>query len=667
MRTSKLTLLLFTALLGSSVMAQSIIDTQPAVSPILTISTDDVIVHENNTPTPMRGASLFAETFSAGFAGDNGVGPWVAFDSSPAGNQIWKIGGNGGQVPVNFTFASPSLVPQFTTSANGYAFFDAYRFNQPTLPTYESVLGTLTSPSLDLSASPSVILEYKQNFAYCCFSFSPLTVEVSNDGGTTWVVFPGEGSFLPDANTSSGNLTTIIDISCVAAFQSDVLVRFAYNNAFDQFFGFYSWCIDDIFLYEAPSDNDIEVIQVTNGDVFNDWEYRVTPLSQARYAADGGLMVGVMYSNKGSEDQTNAVISIDVLDNGGSSIFNYMSPAFDIPSNGNAITCPHLSDTMYIDTGFEPSAIGDYTIRVNITSDQVDASPLNNTMDKSIEYTQFVYGHDNESMLTLEYRPDAGATAGTFDKFGLGNIFTVPNEGSEANGVIVRFGPNTDVEWEVEVRIYETDDLGSINPVADAGPGNAGAFYEIQIADVPSTIAGSVETWIEFEDPIDLLPGMFYFVCVIQDVDNSTSELTILGQPLSDTDNSSRVIALTGNQEFFWFGDQGTPSVRLTLDGEPVVNSLADLTAIDGVTLGQNMPNPAANSTLIQYDLERNLNIAFQVTDAQGRLVFDKKLGTKSVGQHSIELDLTDFAPGVYQYSIISGSSRLTKSMVVGK
>ena len=647
-------------------MAQSIIDDQPAVSPILTIDNGTVQSHEPIAPSPMRGASIFSETFSAGFAGDNGVGPWVAYDSSPTNDQIWKIGGNGGQVPVNFTFANPSLVPQFTTSANGYAFFDAYRYNQPTLPdSYESVLGTLTSPSLDLSANSSVILEYKQNFAYCCFSFSPLTVEVSNDGGTSWVVFPGEGSFLPDANTSSGNLTTIIDISCVAAFQSDVLVRFAYNNAFDQFFGFYSWCIDDIFLYEAAAANDLEVLQVTNGDVFNDWEYRVTPLQQARTSADGGLMVGVMYKNKGSEDQTGVVIDIDVLDATGTSVFNYQTAPFDILSSGNSLTCPYLSDTVYIDTGWQPTVVGDYTISVNISSDQTDASPLDNTMDKSVVYTDFVYGHDDEDLLTLEYRPDVAA--GVYDKFGLGNIYTVPNEGSEANGVIVRFGPNTDVEWEVEVRIYETDDLSVINPIADAGPGNAGAFYEIQIADVPSTIAGSVETWIEFEDPIELLPGMFYFVCVIQDVDESTNELTILGQPLSDTDNSSRVVALTGNQEFFWFGDQGTPSVRLTMDGEPIVNGLTEVAVLQGVSLGQNMPNPSSDFTTIQYTLEQSMNLTFQVTDANGRLVHRRDLGTKSIGQHSIELDLKNFSAGVYQYAIVSGSSRLTKSMVVGK
>jgi len=657
--------MLFGVLIGGAVAAQNgVLDQQPK-SPILT-QVQEGQSHEAASqaiPVSQRGATLFSETFSAGFAGDNGIGAWEAYDSSPTGLEIWKEGGNGGEVPINFTFGN--LTPNTTTSSNGYAFFDAFRFNQPTLPAYESVLGTLTSPSVDMSANGSVVLEYQHKFAYCCFSFSPLTVEVSNDGGFSWVVFPGEGAFIPDANVSSGNLTTQIDISCAAAFQSDVKVRFAYNNEFNPSFGFYSWCIDDVKLYETAAVNDLRISQVTNGDVFNLWEYRVTPIQQARTSGDGGLMVGVMYSNVGSDDQTNAVINVDILDDAGLTIFNYQSDAFDIPSGGNSLVCPYLGDTLYMDTEWQPSTVGDYSISVTITSDQTDASPIDNNSVRTIEYNNHTYGHDNPAQWTIEYRPDAGTTAGTFDRFGFGNVYTVPYEGSTANGIMVAFGPNTDVEFEVEVRLYELDNLGDINPIADAGPGSAGALYEIQIGDVSPSLSNPTYTWIEFEDAWDLLPDKFYFACVIQDAESSSSEMTCIGEPNSDTDFSTRIVALTGSQESYWFGDAGTPVVRLTMDSD--LTGLTEVLVLEGLTLGQNMPNPASDMTTIQYQLEKGMNLSFHVLDANGRLVYHKNLGNMSAGQHSIDLDLAKFSTGVYQYSLSTGNSKVTKSMVVGK
>lgn len=662
MRTIRLITALAAVLFTGSVFAQSVNTEEGKVSPMLAIDYNAPLSKPSSPSLLNKGTTLFSETFSNGFDGDNGVGPWEALDSSPLGNEIWKEGGSGGlNNPTNFGFGS--LTPNFTTSSNGYAFFDCFRYNQPTLPDYESVLGTLTSPSLDFSANSSVIVEYQQIFAYCCFSFSPLTVEVSNDGGISWTVFPGEGAFIPDANTASGNLTTVIDISCAAAFQSDVLIRWAYNNAFDNFFGFYSWCIDDIMVYEAASTDDVEVIQVTNGDVFFIWEYRVTPIQQARSAADGGLQVGVVYSNRGSADQIDAVIDVQILDEGGTSIFSYETAPFDIPANANALACPQISDTVYLDTGFVPSETGEYTIEVTVITQNEDASPANNTLTRSIEYTNYTYGHDDQNELDIEYRPVL--TSGSFERFGFGNFYTVPNEGSVANGVLVRFGPNTDEEFEVEVRLYEVDSPAEINPIADAGFGSVSAFYEITAADISPSIANSVETYIEFEDELELLTDKIYFVCVILDAETSPFELTCLGESNSDTDFSTRIVALTGDQESFWFGDGGTPAVRLVVDGDPT--GIEEVAELEGVTLGQNMPNPAKGFTTIQYQLERNLDVNFQVMDATGRVVFEQRYGNLAPGQHVIELDLAGYSTGVYQYSIFSGNSRVTRSMVIEK
>jgi len=74
---------------------------------------------------------------------------------------------------------------------------------------------------------------------------------VSIDGGTNWTVFPANGSFNPSANSLSANpLNTRVDISCAAAGQSSVLVRWGYNTAAAAGYSHYFWGIDDIEIFD---------------------------------------------------------------------------------------------------------------------------------------------------------------------------------------------------------------------------------------------------------------------------------------------------------------------------------------------------------------------------------------------------------------------------------
>ena len=59
--------------------------------------------------------------------------------------------------------------------------------------------------------------------------------------------------------------------------------------------------------------NDLEIRQVVNGDVWNLWEYRLTPMEQKVLSADGGLLVGTFYRNSGSANQTNASLNIEII------------------------------------------------------------------------------------------------------------------------------------------------------------------------------------------------------------------------------------------------------------------------------------------------------------------------------------------------------------------
>ena len=587
---------------------------------------------------------VYSQNFSTGF------GDMTHQDSSPAGT-IWMVA-NASSPAGEFSSSLPALASP--TAANGWVIFDCDLYNTPVSNGVEDVTGSLSTPAIDCSSLTSVIVEWSQYFRYCCFSAFPLTLEVSTDGGTNWTVFPANGSFTPSANSLSANpLNTRVDISCAAAGQSNVLVRWGYNTAAAAGYSHYFWGIDDIQIFDNAATNDLEILQVTNGDVFNIWEYRVTPFEQRVYAADGGLMVGVMYRNNGSADQTNTSINIDILDAAGAVVGNAVSNPFTMEAFGNTPECPSfLSDTLYIQTGWEPSAVGTYTVRASILSlDATDETPANNTMDKIIVYSTDEYGHEDEAALDIELTPRPGANAGEFDPTGYGAFYTCPNAGSLGYGLTVVFGPTSDAGVDYTAILFE-------------GSPNDGVVLASQDYVLNAGWIDNGYQYFPFDAPVDLLPGTVYFNGVLNE-NTSTLQLTVAAQDNSDTDNSTSVYEMAGDGSFVWFGSQNfSPAVRLILSQRVTVDEINS----DNLTFFQFAPNPAVTSTRVNFELTSAANVAYEVRDITGKLIEFKNLGKYTPGMNNFELNVAGLNAGNYEVSLVIGGSRMfTKTLSVKK
>ena len=589
---------------------------------------------------------VYSQNFSAGF------GDMTHEDSSPAGT-IWMVA-NASSPAGEFSTTLPALASP--TAANGWAIFDCDLYNTPVSNGVEDITGSMSTPTIDCSALTSVIVEWSQYFRYCCFSASPLTLEVSTDGGTNWIVFPANGSFTPSANSLSANpLNTRVDISCAAAGQSSVLVRWGYNTAVAAGYSHYFWGIDDIEIFDNSSVNDLEILQVTNGDVVTIWEYRVTPFEQRVYAADGGLNVGVIYRNNGSADQTNTSINIDILNAAGAVVGNAVSAPFTAEAFGNAAQCPSFNDTLYIQTGWEPSAIGTYTVRASILClDAADETSTNNTMDKIIVYSTDEYGHEDEAALDIELTPRAGAITGQFDPTGYGAFYTCPNAGSSAYGLTVVFGPNSDGGADFTALLYE----GSPNDATVL----ASQDYELN--------AGWIDNgyqYFPFDAPYTLdteANGISYF-CAVLNENSSTLQLTVAAEDNSDTDNSTSVYEMAGDLSFVWFGSQSfSPAVRLILSERVAVDEINS----DNLTFFQFAPNPAVTSTRVNFELTSAANVAYEVRDITGKLIEFKNLGKYTPGMNNFELNVAGLNAGNYEVSLVIGGARMfTKTLSVKK
>jgi hypothetical protein len=102
----------------------------------------------------------------------------------------------------------------------------------------------------------------------------------------------------------------------------------------------------------------------------------------------------------------------------------------------------------------------------------------------------------------------------------------------------------------------------------------------------------------------------------------------------------------------------------MTIRRETVSVGIETLKRIGGLTLYQNIPNPANNSTHIDYSIPESGEVVFNLHSVSGQLLYSKTIETVS-GKQSIELNTSTFAAGIYFYSIEYKGQRLVKRMMI--
>ena len=86
--------------------------------------------------------------------------------------------------------------------------------------------------------------------------------------------------------------------------------------------------------------------------------------------------------------------------------------------------------------------------------------------------------------------------------------------------------------------------------------------------------------------------------------------------------------------------------------------------AMDNWQLGQNIPNPAADKTLVPVTLPMPGTVRLQVFAADGRLLYRSEHAVAE-GKSLLPLDLAGYAAGVYYYSVEYKGERKVRKMVV--
>jgi hypothetical protein len=103
------------------------------------------------------------------------------------------------------------------------------------------------------------------------------------------------------------------------------------------------------------------------------------------------------------------------------------------------------------------------------------------------------------------------------------------------------------------------------------------------------------------------------------------------------------------------FGKLAKPEIVGTND--PVIHS--------SFKVHQNFPNPVHSTTQFIIELPVRTQVSVEVYNLVGQKVVENNMGFMNTGKHLIQLDMANFTPGMYFYTVKAGNKIVTHKMMV--
>lgn len=583
-----------------------------------------------------------------------------------------------------------------STAANGYYIIDSDAQGQQA--TQDADL--TTAAPIDLSLYPNVFLTFEEVTRHFAETY---TVQVSGDNGGSWTDYQMNTDMAANTNSDNPDIESF-DISAAAGGQSQVLIRFNYQGAWDWF-----WAVDDVKIEEAPNDE----FGITKANFGSIGAYSFLPYYLIPTAQMTDIEFSTEIKNIGLNDQD---LTLDVDVNSGA--FTGSSAQSNVLSGAN--------DSLFSTTTFLPTATGTYDITMTLNAERAgqvdgfDPTPVaagSGYTDASDVPTTGGSG----TGLTVDIVTAAGAVASvsvnaTGGGYNVGDIVTITTGNADAEFEITAVKSDvTDANPADNTASYTIEGTDNVYArdmnMPEAGSFNQGNGYEM--GNVFDVFADQTMYSIGFQPAgtSDASLGPILIYATLYEIDPNTGdfvyvagsdELSLTQQMIDNGDyinlpfsggvqvtaggmylavvgtygnggqNDELVITTSGQSEAqttflldqtdqTWYYMTSTPMVRMNFDQATTVNEAEK----EPFAIGQNVPNPFNNSSYINYTIEEASDVNFTVVDMMGKTVMNINKGTQAAGQHRIDLDATNFAEGVYFYTFTIGNKQVTKKMVI--
>lgn len=440
-------------------------------------------------------------------------------------------------------------------------------------------------------------------------------------------VFPGYET----SDTSDNPSLLEFDITDAAGGQTEVYVRFRWSGTWG-----YSWEIDDIKVYDTPA-NDTRIdnyLSYTDYERTGYYEYGAWPLSQI--PAD--LAAAAKVYNVGFEDQTN--VTLDVTAAG--------TTAYSTPITLSYATADTLS------AAYLPTALGPVTVDYLLTADAADENPGNNMASQSFEVTDLSWGRDEGTPV------NAAPAEGTDDYIAVSLFDIVDDVVIYAIDVAVMAGSETGTS--IITHLFDGFDD---NFLAEQYGGILQSTDEFDIiAGNTNEVGVPVTNWytLVFDEPY-LASAGDWLGAGFEHYGGSNVQY---GESKYTQDNTAFIYGPFGSGSAYdWYYTNEVPMVRLNLNPN-AVNTISEETVnTTGFEMFPSFPNPTNGVTRIQFRLDRAADVNFEVIDITGKVVYTLDMGTQAPGYNSISVDASEFAAGVYTYTLSVDGERSTDRLMV--
>ena len=81
--------------------------------------------------------------------------------------------------------------------------------------------------------------------------------------------------------------------------------------------------------------------------------------------------------------------------------------------------------------------------------------------------------------------------------------------------------------------------------------------------------------------------------------------------------------------------------------------------------VSQNYPNPVSGQTYFSVTLNEGSDLSLEVYTLTGQVVSSSNFGYKMAGTHTLNINASELASGVYFYTVSNGAEKVTHKMIV--
>ena len=301
-------------------------------------------------------------------------------------------------------------------------------------------------------------------------------------------------------------------------------------------------------------------------------------------------------------------------------------------------------------SGWTPNTAGSYFVRGQLSLTGDAATGNNRAETEMVVVDTAALGvYLSYDRFESPYDPALHGISGFGSGNGIGTYFEPPYYPAQVDSVVL-YVITTSVPSDFTVELFDDsapagqgNSLGVATIPASSLPADALVIVPISVTNVNIATGGIYVSWIQGGDST-------YLVTDNQPPFSNRPYEILAGQWATHRSRSTE-----------------DPTIRLALTpGSGSVSISADLSASIS-TLNQNYPNPAQNTTNIEFTLANGGNAEFTVMNIHGQVIEKRNLENLNGGNHSIQLNLDNYASGIYMYSLKAGNQKLTRKMTVNK